>query len=67
MKLLSGAVGPTVYVRKVDNGGDQRVDNEGRIRIHGDNVRALKSSGSPSCTALVVDPVNGDGKYVQIQ
>jgi hypothetical protein len=59
------AVGPTIYVRRKVP-GQQRVDGEGRIRIHGKNVDALGKGLGDTCTALLVTPKDGE-KYIQIQ
>lgn len=47
-----------------DANGKQKVDHEGRIRLHGSNI-AGRVHGA-ACTALVVEPAGSD-KYIQIQ
>lgn len=61
------AVGPTIFVRK-EIPGHQRVDAEGRIRVHGKNVDAMNKKMGDICLALLVEPTNGShAPYIQIQ
>ena len=46
--------------------GKQRVDHEGRIRVHGDNVRILGKPHGVRCTVMVAENANGQ-KYIQVQ
>jgi hypothetical protein len=46
-------------------GNDQKVDNEGRIRIHGPNASNLGQPGQ-SLTALLVTP-QGQDAFIQVQ
>lgn len=55
------SAGGIVQIR-LDPQGAQKIDNEGRIRLHGSNVDALQNN---SPTAFVVESSQGD-KYIQI-
>lgn len=72
VKAAGFATGDSINVAD-DNGslriekaasGRQKVDKEGRIRLHGDNIGS-RSNGA-ACTAIVVAPAAGD-RYIQIQ
>ena len=72
VKAAGFAVGDSINVTD-DNGslriekatsGRQKVDQEGRIRLHGDNIGS-RANGT-ACTAVVVAPASG-GSYIQIQ
>ncbi len=61
--LTVDATGATVVIKKTtDATAKRRVDQEGRIRLHGAAVGALKTT---SPIALLVDPTGAD-KYLQI-
>lgn len=62
IKLAGGAI----QIHKAPTDGDQRVDNEGRIRLHGSNVSALGKAHGQPVQALLVQPNSGDS-YIQIQ
>lgn len=46
-------------------GNDQKVDSEGRIRLHGSSVQVLGNPGS-TVTALLVEPCDG-ATHIQVQ
>lgn len=53
-----------MIVIKKSSSGSQKVDAEGRIRLHGSKI-SNRTNGT-LCTAMVVEPV-GDDPYIQIQ
>lgn len=57
---------PSVKISKAHMNTGQTVDAEGRVRLHGGNVTALKKPNGSNCTAMLVTPPSGE-KYIQIQ
>lgn len=60
--LIVDTTGSTVVIKKTADTTAKKVDQEGRIRLHGAAAEALKTT---SPTALLVDPTGAD-KYIQI-
>lgn len=59
-------ISPVLKIEASNDGNDQRVDAEGRIRIHGQNVLSLNKNKGDTYQVTLVEDQNGK-KYIEVK